>query len=131
MRARSKLNPGQPGTLKLVRQYGDRLVCVRYRYDALKRRRYTTAEIVVDESEWDPLPSATARRERVPVRIAIQETTLREKAKTAGGRWDPNQRVWMLPMEQVIQLGLANRVKDKTAPPSVVSTQEDDIFPTE
>jgi len=131
MRARSKLNPGQPGTLKLLRQYGDRLVCVRYRYDALKRRRYTTAEIVVDESEWDPLPSATARRERVPVRIAIQETTLREKAKTAGGRWDPNQRVWMLPMEQVIQLGLANRVKDKTAPPSVVSTQEDDIFPTE
>jgi len=131
MRARSKLNPGQPGTLKLVRQYGDRLVCVRYRYDALKRRRYTTAEIVVDESEWDPLPSATARRERVPVRIAIQETTLREKAKTAGGRWDPNQRVWMLPMEQVIQLGLTNRVKDKTAPPSVVSTQEDDIFPTE
>ena len=66
-----------------------------------------------------------------PVRIAIQETTLREKAKTAGGRWDPNQRVWMLPMEQVIQLGLTNRVKDKTAPPSVVSTQEDDIFPTE
>ena len=131
MRARSKLNPGQPGTLKLLRQYGDRLVCVRYRYDALKRRRYTTAEIVVDESEWDPLPSATARRERVPVRIAIQETTLREKAKTAGGRWDPNQRVWMLPMEQVIQLGLTNRVKDKTAPPSVVSTQEDDIFPTE
>ena len=131
MRARSKLNPGQPGTLKLLRQYGDRLVCVRYRYDALKRRRYTTAEIVVDESEWDPLPSATARRERVPVRIAIQDTTLRAKAKTAGGRWDPNQRVWMLPMEQVIQLGLANRVKDKTAPPSVVSTQEDDIFPTE
>ncbi len=61
MRARSKLKSGQPGTRKLVEQYGDRLVCVRYRYDALKRRRYTTAEIIVDESDWDPMPSATAR----------------------------------------------------------------------
>ena len=73
------------------------------------RRRYTTAEIVVQEPEWDPLPSVTARRERVPVRIAIQETTLREKVKTAGGRWDPDKRVWMFPMEQVIQLGLTGR----------------------
>ncbi len=131
MRARSKLKPGQPGTLKLVAQYGDRLVCVRYRYDALKRRRYTTAEIVVHESEWDPLPSATARRERVPVRIAVQETTLRAKVKAAGGRWDTEKRVWMLPMEQVIQLGLTTRVKDKTATPCVVSTEEADIFPPE
>lgn len=104
---------------------------MRYRYDALKRRRYTTAEIVVSESEWDPLPAATARREHVPVRIAIQETILREKVKAAGGRWDHDQRVWMLRMEQVIQLGLTGRVKDKTAPPCVVSTEEDDIFPTE
>jgi hypothetical protein len=26
--------PGQRGTRKLVTRYGDRLVCVRYRYDA-------------------------------------------------------------------------------------------------
>jgi hypothetical protein len=115
MRARSKLKPGQPGTLKLVAQYGDRLVCVRYRYDALKRRRYTTAEIVVDESEWDPLSSATARQERVPLRIAVQETGLRQKVKAAGGRWDPEKKVWTLTMEHVIQLGLAGRVaKTKT-----------------
>ena len=95
------------------------------------RRRYTTAEIVVQESEWDPLPSATARRERVPVRIAIQETTLREKVKTAGGRWDPDKRVWMLPMEQVIQLGLTGRVRDKKAASNVVSLEDGDVFPTE
>jgi hypothetical protein len=125
------MKPGQPGTLKLVTQYGDRLVCVRYRYDALKRRRYTTAEIVVDESEWDPLPSTAARRERVAVRIAVQETTLRAKVKAAGGRWDTEKRVWMLPMEQVIQMGLTGRVKDKKSPPCVVSTEEDDTFPPE
>ena len=112
MRARSKLKPGQPGTRKLVEQYGDRLVCVRYRYDALKRRRYTTAEIIVDESEWDPMPSATARRERVAVRIEVHEVKLREKVKAAGGRWDPEKRVWHLPMEQVLQLGLSGRVAE-------------------
>lgn len=110
MRARSKLTPGQPGTRKLVEQYGERLVCVRYRYDALKRRRYTTAEIVVDESDWDPMPSATARRERVAVRIDVREVRLREKVKAAGGRWDPEKRLWHLPMEQVLQLGLHGRV---------------------
>jgi hypothetical protein len=86
-------------------------VRVRYRYDALKRRRYTTAEIIVDESDWDPMPSATARRERVAVRIDVREVKLREKVKAAGGRWDPEKRVWHLPMEQVLQLGLAGRTE--------------------
>ena len=125
MRPRSKLKPGQPGTRKLVKQYGDRLVCVRYRYDALKRRRYTAAEIIVDESDWDPMPSATARRERVAVRIDVREVKLREKVKAAGGRWDPEHRVWHLPMEQVLQLGLGGRVAnaDANAPSSPARQQ--------
>ena len=84
MRTRSTLRPGQPGTRKLVEKYGAQLLCVRYRYDALKRKRYTTAEIIVEESAWDPLPSAVARRERVAVRIDAKETRLREKVKVTG-----------------------------------------------
>ena len=33
MRTRLTLKPGQRGTKQLVAEYGDRLVCVRYRYD--------------------------------------------------------------------------------------------------
>jgi hypothetical protein len=33
MKTRVKLKPGQRGTKKLLDQYGDALVCVRYRYD--------------------------------------------------------------------------------------------------
>jgi len=113
MRARSTLRPGQPGTRKLVQEYGERLLRVRYRYDALKRKRYTTAEIVVDESPWDPLPSEVARREKVEVRIDVKETRLREKVKAAGGRWNPERRVWLLTVEQVLQLGLAGRAGPK------------------
>jgi len=34
MRVRLHLKPGQQGTRRLLEEYGDRLVCVRYRYDA-------------------------------------------------------------------------------------------------
>jgi hypothetical protein len=44
------------------------------------------------------------------LRSAIQETRLREKMNAAGGRWDPEKRVWHLPLEQVLQLGLSERV---------------------
>ena len=40
---------------------------------------------------------------------------LREKVKAAGGRWDPDKRVWHVTMEQVLQLGLSGRVA-KAAP---------------
>jgi hypothetical protein len=54
MRVRLVRRPGQHGTLAYVEQYGDRLVCVRYRYDAAARRRYKTVEIIVEEAPWSP-----------------------------------------------------------------------------
>jgi len=50
MRTRLTLQPGQSGTKELVEQYGDRLVCVRYRYDATRRRRFKTVELIVEEA---------------------------------------------------------------------------------
>lgn len=37
METRLRLNPGQNGTKKLVKEYGEKLVCVRYRYDAERK----------------------------------------------------------------------------------------------
>jgi hypothetical protein len=48
--------PGQRGTQKLVALYGDRLVCVRYRYDAASGTRYKTVELIVDQAAWIPPP---------------------------------------------------------------------------
>jgi formylglycine-generating enzyme required for sulfatase activity len=42
MRAHSKLKPGQPGTVKMVKQFGDHLVCVRF---AWRKRRLKTSWI--------------------------------------------------------------------------------------
>ncbi len=53
MRTGSKLRPGQRGTKKLLAQYGERLVAVRYWYDEEKEIRYKTIEIIVEEGCWD------------------------------------------------------------------------------
>jgi hypothetical protein len=42
-----KLKPGQPGTKRLVTQYGRRQVCARYRYDAEQRKHFKTVELIV------------------------------------------------------------------------------------
>lgn len=53
-RVRLHLKPGQKGTKQLLEQYGDRLVCVRYRYDAERKKRFKTVELLVAERDWEP-----------------------------------------------------------------------------
>lgn len=48
------IQPGRPGSRRWLRQYGSRLLCVRYRGDIRRRVRMTTVEIVVEEKFWDP-----------------------------------------------------------------------------
>ena len=40
--------------MQLLAQYGDRLICVRYRYDAQRKKRLQTVELVVAEPNWEP-----------------------------------------------------------------------------
>jgi hypothetical protein len=49
MQIRLTLKPGQKGTKKLLRRYGDKLVCVRYRYDPQNKKRYKTVELIEEE----------------------------------------------------------------------------------
>jgi hypothetical protein len=48
METRLTLAPGQNGTKKLLARYGDRLVCVRYRYDSERAVRHKTVELIVE-----------------------------------------------------------------------------------
>ena len=92
MKSYGHLKPGQKGTHRLVR-FGEALVCVRYRYDELADDNLTTAEIIVDRR-----PANRCLRHRdtdlVAVAVPFTEKALREKLKAAGGRWDPEGRVW-------------------------------------
>ena len=51
MEAGSKLRPGENGTRTLLKQYGKQLILVRQRYDRLRRKRYKTVALIMDEKD--------------------------------------------------------------------------------
>ena len=109
MRVRLTLKPGQRGTKQLVEEYGDRLVCVRYRYDSEHRKRYKTVELIVDEADW-PDQNAPADALVLGVLVAREETDLRAQVKAEGGRWNPERQVWELRYDRVKRLELEGRL---------------------
>jgi hypothetical protein len=83
------LKPGQKGTKHLVEQYGDRLVSVRYRYHAARKKRLETAELIVAEADWEP---RFAPDETVALRVAFSDLATRRRVKQAGGTGVPTKR---------------------------------------
>ncbi len=81
MRTRLHLKPGQKGTKQLFAQYGDRLVCVRYRYDAERKKRFKTVALIVAERDWDQRVTRFADDALVAVRIDFAEVELRQRVK--------------------------------------------------
>ncbi len=110
MRARAKLRPGQPGTKKLLARYGDRLFCVRYRYDEATRKRIKTVELIVDEGDWLPPPPRVDDHRWVYLRIEPSERNLQRRANAAGGVEDVDRNLWKLRLREVRRLGLGRRV---------------------
>ncbi len=119
--------PGQRGTQKLVALYGERLVCVRYRYDAASGARYKTVELIVDQAAWSPPPPhphadkplirvyriddlETPSPQQVGVKVFFRENELRERVKAAGGQWSKAEKLWRLAYRMAISLGLEHRI---------------------
>lgn len=50
LRVTRKLSPESRGALKLARQFGDALICVRHRSDDKGEYRYTTVELLVEKT---------------------------------------------------------------------------------
>ena len=114
MEVKSTVAPGQKGTKALLKEYGDQLVCVRYRYDKARQKRIKTIELIIDEQDWVPGVSIPPDR-RVALKIGFGETELREQVKNAGGFWNPDKKLWVLSYHHVLRMGLERRVMDELA----------------
>jgi len=114
-RVRLHLKPGQKGTKQLLAQYGDRLICVRYRYDAQRKKRLKTVELLVAERDWQPPRPRFAHDQIVGLRVAFADVAVRDRVKQAGGTWNPERRVWQLRYARVVALGLNGRIVDESA----------------
>ena len=100
------LHPGDMGTKRLYEQYGNQLVCVRYRVDKLTRKRFTTVELIVDEK-----PIYTHRPiAKVLVKVLFEEMNLRQKIKQAGGKWLAEEKAWEIDYETAKKLRLKKRI---------------------
>ena len=108
LRVTKKLAPESRGALKLSRQYGDALVCVRHRTDDKGEVRYTTVELLV---ETTPIRARTENI--VGVLIRPEEKSLQTVVRAAGAKWDFGARVWRLPRRIVGILKLTDRITEK------------------
>ncbi len=113
------LQPGQKGTKRLTKKYGDRLVCVRYRRDPETGRKFKAIELIYEEPQRrserelpETLPSRQDHADMLPIRIEYWETDLRARVKGVGGIWRPRQKLWEVRRGDVIELGLESRIVD-------------------
>jgi len=94
MKAYAHLKPGQKGTMRLKEKYGDALLCVRYRYDEIRRVKLKTVELIVEER---PLEIPRFRDDDiVPVSVAYDEVELREQLRKMRSRWDGEIKMWFV-----------------------------------
>ena len=84
-----KLNPGQPGTKRLVSQYGARLMRMRYRYDPVQGKRYKTVELIIEESPWKPPARPFEDDEIVTVRIELKRNQLAQSGENGRRQMEP------------------------------------------
>ncbi len=102
--------PGQHGTKKLYEEFGDKLVCVRYRFDTEKKEKIKTVELVTEHINWKPDKKRTPPNKLMAIRIAYGEAELAARVKALGGKWDRENKVWRLPLKYVKLLELENRI---------------------
>jgi hypothetical protein len=107
MRTRLVRRPGQHGTQDLVAQYGDRLICVRYRYDEVAKKRHKTVERIVETVDWRPRPAPDTI---VGLRGALEEYNIQQTLRRAGGVWNRARRVWEIRYDRAVSLGLTDRI---------------------
>lgn len=110
MKTRLTLKPGQHGTKSLVKQYGDALVCVRFRYDSEARQRLKTVELIIERSDWTPPPPQFTNDTIVPLRIKAMDLSARNMAKAAGGRWNPEKQLWYVSYGNVVGTPLEKHI---------------------
>ena len=114
LQIKKTLSPGKPGTVRLVEKYGDDLLCVRYRYDAVRKRKVKTVELIVEEGPWEPAPRPIHPETIVLLHVEYGEVNMGRRIKAAGGIWNRDKRVWELPYHEAVALGITDRIVTET-----------------
>ncbi len=120
MRIRLTRKPGQPGTIHELQIYGDKLICVRYRYDKATHKRHKTVELIIETIDWCPAPAPDLipPETLVYLRVAMQELEIRQKLKTVRAVWHAQYKLWRLRYDAALALSLEDRIDWDASQPS-------------
>ncbi len=91
----------------MVEQYGESLLCVRYRYDQKRGICLKTFEILVEEKS---VPARYKDDDVVPVSVFYDEIDLREHLRKIHGKWDPQLKVYFVPYSLIHGTELESRI---------------------
>ena len=104
-RVAKKIKPSQRGAIKIARNYGSELLCVRYRENPDGTERLTTVGLVVErvmiQKRDDPI---------VSFKIKPEEVDLRRLAQSKGATYDGKNHMWNLVRSEVLRMGLRSRI---------------------
>ena len=104
-RVAKKIKPSERGAIKIARNYGSELLCVRYRENPDGTERLTTVELVVErvmiQKRDDPI---------VSFKIKAEEIDLRHLAQSKKATYDSRNQMWNLVRSEVLRMGLRSRI---------------------
>jgi len=98
MKTRLVLKPGQRGAKRLVDQYGENLVCVRYRCAEQRKKRIKTE---IDHHAENPTAG---------IRVGPEEKDIQNELRKAGGIWNRKDRFWEIDLKSAKRLGMTGRI---------------------
>ena len=104
------IKAGRPGTKKWVNKYGEKLICVRYKYDFERKMKIKTVELIVEEKPWNPDKHIVPANKKVGIKVLYGEINIGKLVKAAGGYWNRKRKIWELPYKEAIALGLEERI---------------------
>jgi hypothetical protein len=67
-------------------------------------------ELIEETVDWEPKAATMTEPTLVEIQIDWSEVELREAVEAAGGRWNPDRKVWRLAHGEVVRLGLEQRI---------------------
>ena len=101
---------GNPGTKKWIQKYGENLLCVRYKYDIMNKRKIKTVELEVENEPWEMDVNRIPANKITRLKVNFGEVRIGKLIRSAGGRWHKKNKYWELPYKDVVALGLEDRI---------------------
>lgn len=111
LRIAKRIRPNRNGAKRFALRYGDQLVCVRHRLSADSTIRYTTVELVIEQT-----PVVPAGDRLIALRLNPRDQFTRSLLLASGGRWDDTAKQWLVARKVAKSLGLLDKIVRKGKP---------------